>query len=681
MKAVALCVLAAFAAPATALRTLSVESAADLKARPVMKVVRLLEDMKAELNQDLEDDKKVHELLDCWCKTGGQEKTAAIEEAQAKIAQLESFLGEAAATMAEKKTKRDATLDEVDKDYNAKKAMEAERMEELQAYQKESANLKEAVDAASGALVALSKHADASPTLAQVKSAAALLQRSNILSVRKLSPTNVAALKAFLAGAQSATSFLAIPGMQSYAPQSGQITGILSQMKEDFEKDLSEADAKEKQAVSEFEALRAAKEEEIESGRAMVVSLDEEIADLKSKHATAFKDLEQTQEQLALDQQFLATLQEKCAASDTEFDQRVKDRMTEIDAVEDTIKILNDDAAFANFDKTTSLVQVKSESAEEQQRRQKAIAVLRLGASKSGAPALAMLAIRAQLDAFTKVKAEIDKMVAELQQQQKDEVAHRDWCIDELNKNNRSTEEAYEKKDSLETKIADLTKTIESLTAELADTTKNVADMQEQMKRAGETREAENGDFQQTMMDQRLTQQILSKALARMKEVYAFLQGPGAAHTQTSATHTDPGNGPAAFKDNAGPNAGGSKVVSMIEEVIADSKKMEDDAMASEEDGQTAYENFMKETNKAITAAAEKINSMTEAKAKAEEEKVLAKDDLMSTVGTLGELNAVSGDLHKSCDFVLKNFEARQTARAAEVDSLNEAKAILSGAK
>jgi hypothetical protein len=434
--------------------------------------------------------------------------------------------------------------------------------------------------------------------------------------------------------------------------------------------------------VTEFEALRAAKEEEIETGRAMVVSLDEEIADLKTKHAAAFKDLEQTQEQLALDQEFLATLKEKCAASDTEFDKRVKDRMTEIDAVEDTIKILNDDAAFANFDKTVnSFLQVESKSAEEQQRRQKAITVLRMGAAKSGAPALAMLAIRVQLDAFTKVKAEIDKMVAELATQQKDEVAHRDWCIDELNKNNRSTEAAYEKKESLETKIADLTKTIESLTAELKETNANVADMQEQMKRAGETREAENGDFQQTMMDQRLTQQILGKALARMKEVYAFLQGPGAPHIQTSGTHTDPGNGPAAFKDNAGPNAGGSKVVAMIEEVIADSEKMEDDAMASEEDSQTAYENFMKETNKALTVAGEKLNSMTEAKAKAEEEKVLAKDDLMSTVGTLEELNEVSGNLHKSCDFVLQNFEARQKARAAEMDSLNEAKAILSGAK
>merc|ERR1719453_2695674 len=111
------------------------------------------------------------------------------------------------------------------------------------------------------------------------------------------------------------------------------------------------------------------------------------------------------------------------------------------------------------------------------------------------------------------------------------------------------------------------------------------------MKRAGETREAENGDFQQTMMDQRLTQQILEKALARMKEVYAFLEAPGAPHTQTSATATDPGNGPARFTKYE-ENAGGSKVVSMIEEVIADSEKTEDDAMAAEGDSQAAYEQF-----------------------------------------------------------------------------------------
>ena len=34
--------------------------------------------------------------------------------------------------------------------------------------------------------------------------------------------------------------------MQSYAPQGGQIVGILEQMKEDFDKDLADEQAKEK---------------------------------------------------------------------------------------------------------------------------------------------------------------------------------------------------------------------------------------------------------------------------------------------------------------------------------------------------------------------------------------------------------------------------------------------------
>jgi len=42
-------------------------------------------------------------------------------------------------------------------------------------------------------------------------------------------------------------------------------------------------------------------------------------------------------------------LQKKCANADEEFDARMKSRLEEIAGVEDTIKILNDDAAFDNF--------------------------------------------------------------------------------------------------------------------------------------------------------------------------------------------------------------------------------------------------------------------------------------------------------------------------------------------
>merc|ERR1719456_1566409 len=110
-------------------------------------------------------------------------------------------------------------------------------------------------------------------------------------------------------------------------------------------------------------------------------------------------------------------------------------------------------------------------AASQTERRQKAVSVLRRAATLSGSPQVALLAASAQLDAFTKVKALIDKMVAELTTQQKDEVDKRDWCIEELNINKRDTTAAYDKKESLLTQIADLEKNIEKLNTNKRDTT------------------------------------------------------------------------------------------------------------------------------------------------------------------------------------------------------------------
>merc|ERR1719265_1463647 len=206
----------------------------------------------------------------------------------------------------------------------------------------------------------------------------------------------------------------------------------------------------------------------------------------------------------------------------------------------------------------------------------------------------------------------------------------------------------------------------------------------DQMKRASETREAANADFQVTVNDHHVMSIILGKALDRMKQVYALLQQrglkPGAPHVQTSATHTDPGNGPAKFK-TYGKNAGGGRVVQMLEEVLADTKKVEDQAIASEQDAQSAYENFMKDSNKMITKTTQAISDMTGARATAKEDLSMAKTDLSQTMTELAGLDQTNADLHKACDYILNNFDARQKARAAEMDALNEAKAILSGAK
>jgi len=650
--------------------------------RPVMKVVRLLKDMETELINDLEDDKKVHEMLDCWCKTNRQEKTAAIELGEEKSSQLEAFLGEAAAKMAEIKAKREAAQDEVDKDWAALNEAKAMRMKENKAFHDEEMYLQQTIDAAQQAVIVLSKH---HPELAQLKTVVHKLRSANILSAKRLNKAQVEALRSFLDEPQSTGSaFLAIPGMQSYAPQSGQIFGILKQMIADFKDDLSGAEAREADAVKEFEELKAAKEKEIKSGKELVIQLDDEFADFGEKKAQAFKDLEDTKAQMELDTTFLKNLEEKCAQTDEEFAKRVKDRNTEIEAVQDTIKIVNSDESFDNFSKTVnSFVQISGgASTQEQQARLHHVStMLAEVATRIQSPRLSLMATAAQLDAFTEVKAEIDKMVAELTKQQQDEIDHRDWCIKEMNDNKRDTAAAYDKKESLETKIADLTKGIETMTSEIDASTKEIAETQESMKRASEIREGEDADFQQTMSDQRLTQMILKKALARMKEVYLLQrQQPGAPHIQTSATHTDPGNGPARF-DKYEKNAGGAKIVGMLEEIIADSVKAENDALAAEEDAQTAYEQMMKQSNDMIIAATKKINDLKEARAKAEGDLSMAKEDFKQTIVNLGDLNDTMSGLVKACKYILDNFDARQAARAAEIDALKEAKAILSGMK
>jgi len=88
----------------------------------------------------------------------------------------------------------------------------------------------------------------------------------------------------------------------------------------------------------------------------------------------------------------------------------------------------------------------------------------------------------------------------------------------------------------------------------------------------------------------------------------------------------------------------------------------------------------MKDLNKSLTEHNRAITNNTENKAKAEQTLTAAKADFKSTMRELEGLNDVLKSLHNQCDFVVKNFDARQAARAQEMDALNEAKAILSGA-
>ena len=152
---------------------------------------------------------------------------------------------------------------------------------------------------------------------------------------------------------------------------------------------LAEQKAEQK-AVEEFKALKATKFAEIDTAKKAIIQYDQDLAHLGEQNAEALKELDDVEEQLAMDKEFLAKLQKKCANTDTEFENRVKARLEEIEAVQDTIEILNSDESFADFDKTSnSFLQVSSFS-QEQVRRAKAAAVLEKAASQTNQPKLAL---------------------------------------------------------------------------------------------------------------------------------------------------------------------------------------------------------------------------------------------------------------------------------------------------
>merc|ERR1719355_393207 len=118
----------------------------------------------------------------------------------------------------------------------------------------------------------------------------------------------------------------------------------------------------------------------------------------------------------------------------------------------------------------------------------------------------------------------------------------------------------------------------------------------------------------------------------------------------------------------------------MIEGIIAEAQTLEAEAIRGEEDGQKSYEDMVKETNAAMDEATNDITNKNAAKGKAEGDKAEAEVELEATVSELETLANKNNDIHSSCDFMMKNFDIRQSRRDDEMEALHSAVGILSGA-
>merc|ERR1740120_602281 len=190
--------------------------------------------------------------------------------------------------------------------------------------------------------------------------------------------------------------------------------------------------------------------------------------------------------------------------TDKEWEERQKTRQLEMAAVSKALAVLSGDDAHDLFTRTfnPALIQTAASS----DRRKQAAEWLSRVAKKFNNPKLSTLAYQVKLDAFTRVKKAIDDMIAQLLKEKEDEIKHKDFCVDEFNTNQLQTEKKDREKQDLIAKIANLEATVEALAEAIKTLKAEIAEMQVQLKRAGEDREKQNKEFQMTVADQRETQ-------------------------------------------------------------------------------------------------------------------------------------------------------------------------------
>jgi len=678
--------------------------------------------MKATVEKEGKEDLKAYDEYKCWCSTNGEEKKIAIEYATEQIADLEAFIGEASGTEGKLKTEISSLESDIASDNAAIATATGVREKEAEEFALEEADLKSSIGLITEAVDTISKAGsfvqkgevtpDVKTALIQVRNVVkkhssnfeGIMQRDmfdmlgsfeKILgdgAAKQTSEvmTNMMLGEVFLPK-REATALQQLDdkasqpsggaaGAKSYNSQGGQIVGLLGAMKDEMVRDLTAGQKEEFKALVDFQNLRAAKLAEIEATQKQLELTETALADLLDRAAKAKADLEAMIAAKAADEKFVAEMTENCQVVDQEYAARSKIRAEEVVALSETIEILTGDDARELFAKSvgTSFIQTDMSVSAQERMTDKVMKKLMMLGRKSNNVALMSLAVRVKLDAFDKVKKTMDNMLAELKTQQKNEYDQNERCKKDIDETEDTIKIEQRNKKDLEDKNKDLTNTLATLNDEIKTLKQEVSDMEVSLKKAGIDRKAENELYQQSVADQRATITILNMALDRMKEFYAPKLVQIKTHQPVpGAAAAPPPPKPKAYEKSAG----ASGVLNLLQMVIDDAHREEVELEADENKAQKMYGEFVSsstasiEADRATIAEKEKHVAETSSELSKTEESQLANGEMLESLdGTLT-------GLHAECDYVMKYFKLRQQARQEEMDSIEEAKAILSGAK
>merc|ERR1719238_1631577 len=651
-------------------------------ANPIRKVVTMLQDMQKTVEDEGKKEQDLFDKFMCYCSNGEGALDASIKAGNAQIEELTAATERGTAEKSQ--LDQDVATHKTDRESAEKTIKESTAMREKEAneYAAMSGDMKSNMNAMDGALEALKKGLSASLLQTGV---GALLR-----NVVKTSPAVRNAEREMLMSYLETGS-----GLEG---GSDQIIGIVEQMKETYAEDLAESESKEAEAKNTYETLMTSKKAEIEAAGKAIETKTARSGTVAVETVQAKADLEKTQKAVEEDTEFKANLKKTCATKQKEWDERCKLRAQEIEAISDTIEMMNSDDALELFKKTlpsaasaSALIQTAATS-RAQIRTARAMIRSAMRSDKAHAVNrhLMLMSLSQGVHGFEKVVGMVDGMVGVLEGEQAQDDKLDTWCIAELDKAKeeaKATEvdigELSAAVDEARDAIAGTASEIDALKAGLVELDKSVAE-------ATELRKKENAESTETAAANQACVDLLGMAKNRLNKFYnptLYVEPAKEAEeeeeffAQLAIRRAAPGPPPEMPSGEYKKSESSDGVINMIDEMITDVKAEMAEAKRDEAEAQKDYEQDMKDaatkrsddSKLVVTKEGEKAEKTT----KLEE----TKESKRTKKQQLEVLEDKIDNLHKTCDFLLAEYAKIKEQRIKEEEGLKASKQVLSGAK
>jgi hypothetical protein len=291
---------------------------------------------------------------------------------------------------------------------------------------------------------------------------------------------------------------------------------------------------------------------------------------------------------------------------------------------------------------------------------------------------------------FGNITGMVENMIVLEGEEQANDDRKKPWCNGEFDKSDREEKGEKTEMSSLEATMEEQTDAIAGLDEEIKSLMDEVAALDKTVAEATEQRKEEHAEYVEALSLTQTAIAILGKAKDRLAKFYnpALHKGSPKAeealfaqidvsrsrHTRVAPPEMPEG---VSYEKKSKQSSG---VVALMDMIIKDLHASLSDIEHDEGTAQKDYVELMGDSAASRASDMKSVTDKESAKAEITAQKVAAKEKLMANLNDLEVLSKYVTQLHGSCDFILENYGIRKEARAAEIKSLEDAKAILAGA-